>query len=58
MSIFKELTLKEDIEYRLFVDEDEEVKKFIEKARLWHPVIRNEISMRLLKGTDWDVMNE
>jgi len=46
--MFKELTEKEEKEFRAFVDEDVFVQAFIKKAKLWHPVIRDEICKRLM----------
>ena len=46
-NIFRDLTEKEEQEFRNFVDEDEVTKNFIQTAKLWHPVIRDEICKRL-----------
>ena len=50
MGIFKRLTPSERKDYEKFVEEDEEVKRFIQKARLWHPVIRKKIARELIAG--------
>jgi len=47
MDMFKKLELKEEIEFKMFVDEDEFVKLFLKKASCWHPVIRDELIKRL-----------
>jgi len=45
--IFKNLNKEDEKEFRAFVDENEETMKFINKVRLWHPVIRDEICRRI-----------
>jgi len=46
-NLFAKLGEKDEIEFRLFVDTDKEVIAFINKAKLWHPVVRDEICKRL-----------
>ena len=48
--IFKDLTPEEEKDFRSFVDEDEETKKFIHKAKFYHPVVRDEICKRIKDG--------
>jgi hypothetical protein len=45
--IFKPLTKEEEKEYRSFVDEDIEIQNFLKKVSIYHPVIRDEIILRL-----------
>ena len=49
-TIYKHLTEEEEADYRKFVDEDEEIRKFLKIVKLYHPVIRDEICKRLQGG--------